>query len=296
MEENYNYTKPLNPAFQHQSAKEDDDPILEFQMLPTDLIMSKRFYLLGIPFIGANSHELISHCIGVLENVRAAKQGGAQHIMPIDPYIFMTLKYRKTYRAISQSAFINLPAAKGIRWIARFFKFDLPEIIPASQFVLNLFRVAQAKEYTVFFIGSDSKALEKLQVNFTRSFPRLRITGKHHGHLKGAAKEKVVAALQKTDPHIILLSLGFRKEMAWIRENKEYLKNCLLINLNGALDIMAGRKKRAPDFIEKAHMTWFWQSINRPYHWYRLLAILFFYIHLFVLRIFNKKKYVRSDS
>lgn len=282
----------LNPAFTHQSAKEDDDPILEYQKLPSDKIDNNKFLLLEIPFIGASSHDLISYSVEVLESIRLGGVGGAKHIMPIDPYIMMILKYKKKYRNIAQSTFVNLPAAKGILGMAHFFKKDFPEIVPTSQFILNLLRVAQAKDFTIFFIGSDSRALEKLHSNFTRSFPKLRITGKHHGYLKGEAKAKVIAALQKTDPHIILLSLGFHKEMAWIKENKKHLKNCLLVNLNGALDIMAGRKKRAPDFIEKAHLTWLWQSINRPYRWYRVLIMLFFYISLFIIRVFRSKKYI----
>lgn len=281
----------------HQSSKEDNDPILEYQEIDTRNIEKQKYPLVTIPFFNATSAELIAYTTRTLEEIKnSSRKKPALHIMPVDPFIFFTLRHHKKSGVLAKNSFINLPAGRGIQWIAGLFKKPLPEEIPASLFVLNLIRMAQAKNYTLFIVGSDNQVLEKLHSNFLRSFPKLRITGKHHGYLKGEAKEKVLAAMQKTAPDIILLSLGYKKEMQWISENKKHLKNCIIINLNGALDNMAGKKKSAPNFINERHLVWFWRSINRPHRWYRLPYLFFCYLELLVLRVFKAKLYARPPK
>ncbi|MDH4261766.1 MAG: WecB/TagA/CpsF family glycosyltransferase [Spirochaetia bacterium] len=282
----------MSKDFERQTAKHDDDPILDFQNIPTDRIFEKVKNICNIPFINGSQNELIAYTGKKLNEIYDKKEKiGPLHIQPIDPYIFQRIRHSKLYNSIARESFINLPAAKGMIGISKISGNPISYIIPAPQFVMNLIRYAQAKEFTVFIIGSNITILDKLASNLVRSFPRLRITGKHPAYMDSAENEKVVEALKKTNPHIILVSMGFKKEMKWINNNRQNLKNCVLINLNGTLDIMTGRKKRAPDFIEEAYMTWFWECLNRPWRWHRLLILLYGYIELVFIRLFMKKKY-----
>jgi len=278
------------------SSKENDDPILDYQSIDTSHLEKKPQMLLGLPFYNATTDEMVAHSVRSLEKLRESKSQSfhPMHIMPIDPYIFFYLRWNKKFRKVAQESFINLPAALGLRFIGKLFKVNIAEITPTVNYTMNIIRLAQAKELSIFIIGSSPDILEKLHVNFLRSFPKLRITGKHHGQLSGESKKNVIEALRKTDPHVIIISMGFAKEMRWIKEYKKELKNCLLINLNGSLDFMAGKKKRAPDFIEERHLAWLWNTVNRPYKLYKVLFLIFSYLQLFLTRIFTGKKYIQS--
>jgi len=277
------------------TAKHDDDPILDYQNIQTDNINQKVKKLCGIPFINASQNELIAYTGKQLSEIYDSKTViGPLHIQPIDPYIFQLIRHKKLYRKIANQSFINLPAAKGMIEISKLSGNPISYIVPSPQFVMNLIRFAQAKDFTLFIIGSNLPVLEKLYGNLMRSFPKLRITGKHPAYMEKSENEKVVSALRKTRPHIVILSLGFKKEMKWIEKNRDSIQNCVLINLNGTLDIMTGRKKRAPDFIEESYLTWLWEALNRPYRWYRLLVLAYGYLEIFFIRLFMKKKYPRE--
>jgi len=287
----------METNFERHTAKHDDDPILDFQNISTDHLKSNIKNVCGIPFINGNQNELIA-LVGkkLLEIYGKEKKQGPLHIQPIDPYIFQLIRHSKLYRSIANESFINLAAARGMIGISKISGNPISYIIPAPQFIMNLIRYAQAKEFTLFIIGSSNAILDKLSNNLMRSFPKLRITGKHPAYMEDAENDKVVEALRKTNPHIILVSMGFKKEMKWINANRQNLKNCVLINLNGTLDIMTGRKKRAPDFIEEAYMTWLWECFNRPYRWHRLFILLYGYIEIIFIRLFMKKKYPQENK
>ncbi|MDH4200012.1 MAG: WecB/TagA/CpsF family glycosyltransferase [Spirochaetia bacterium] len=277
------------------TAKHDDDPILEFQSISTDHLKSQIKNIAGISFYNASQNELIAYTGKTLENIYSSAENiGPMHIQPVDPYIFHLIRHSSLYRSVAQQSFINLPAAKGMIGISKMSGNPVSHIVPAPQFVMNLIRYAHAKDFTIFIIGSNIAILDKLFSNLVRSFPKLRITGKHPAYMDSSENDKVIEALRKTNPHIILLSMGFKKEMKWISENRKKIKNCVVVNLNGTLDIMTGRKKRAPDFIEEAYMTWFWECINRPYRWHRLLVLLYGSMELLFIRLFMKKKYPQN--
>ncbi|MES0491323.1 MAG: WecB/TagA/CpsF family glycosyltransferase [Leptospirales bacterium] len=272
------------------SSKEDDDPILDFQNIDLKKIENSRQVVSGVPFYGATLNELVGLSLHQLEKIRkTGKSDAMQHVLPLNPYNFFRCRFNKKYFSVLRESFINLPAEKGMIGLTNIVKTSLPQVIPISQYLMNLIRVAQEKNYTIYMIGSSTGVLDKLQTNLLRSFPRLRITGKHHGQLKGKAKDNVIESVRKTDPHIVILSLGFKQELNWVMQNSELLKRSLLVNLGGGLNVMAGKKKPAPDFIVDANVTWFWRILSRPYLWYRFFVLGGGYLHLVYLRLFKKK-------
>ncbi len=276
--------------------KDDDDPILEFKNIDTGHLEIKKIDLGGIPFYPATGSELIAHSLHRLEELREMKRrdlhthSGPQFVIPFDPYRYAWVRMRRKFLEIAQSSFINLPDGAGLLWLARMEGKKLPELVTTIGYSMNLIRLAQAKGYTVFFVGGRDEVLDKLAMNLKRSFPNLRIVGKHHGYLKGASKQRVVEALRKTDPHIIFLGIGYHKGMKWLMENRGALGNCIIVNMAGELDILAGKRKKAPDSFAIRGYTWLWRTMNRPWRWHRFLVIVYWFFGTLFRRIFRRKK------
>ena len=282
---------PDAPHYVHQSSKEDDDPILEFQSIETDHLEKNKKRLGKIDFHNATGKELVALTCRKIDEIRSPRNRSRKiyQVIPLDPYRLNWISRKKKFFPLTKEAFINLPAGAGIRWMSRMLKKEIPERVNTINYVMNLIRLAQAKEYTMFIVGSKDDILEKLTHNLRRSFPRLRIVGKHHGYLKDHLGDRLIEALRKTDPHIILLGMGYHREMRWISENKEKLGNSILVNVGGALDILAGFQKKAPDFFETRGLTWFYRALNSPARWHRLFFIQAWFFSVLLKRIFFSK-------
>ncbi|MDH5717506.1 MAG: WecB/TagA/CpsF family glycosyltransferase [Spirochaetia bacterium] len=272
--------------------KEDNDPILEYKQISTSDIIQKKINIGYIPFYRTDINGILSITLHKLEEMRENKYPiklGVQHVLPIDPYKFIHIHRYKKYLSVAKTSFINLPSASGMLWMSRMLKRELPQTITTVSYAMSLLRLAHAKEYTIFLVGTSQPILEKLYLNLNRSFPNIRIVGRHHGFLKGVAKQRVLEALKKTDPHIILLGLGFKNEMKWIYENKGNLGNCILVSMNGYLDILAGARKKNPNFVETREYGWLWRAINRPHRWPRLFSIFWWVLKVLYWKMFKAK-------
>ncbi len=275
--------------------KDDSDPILEYKNIDTSTLALRRAHLGKIPFFQATSVDLVAYSIHTLDRMREQKRQstrefGPQVVLPFDPYRYVWVRFRKRMLALADDAFINLPDGAGMQYMARALGHEIPELISMVGYAMNLIRIAHAKEYTVFLLGSKDEVLEKLYANFRRSFTGLRIVGRHHGYLRGAVAERVLEAVRKTDPHILFVGMGYHRGMRWIEENRAHLGDLIVVNVGGAFDTLAGTRKKAPDFMASAGYTWLWRTLNRPYRWHRLVLVAYWFLETMYFRFFKRKK------
>jgi N-acetylglucosaminyldiphosphoundecaprenol N-acetyl-beta-D-mannosaminyltransferase len=65
-------------------------------------------------------------------------------------------------------------------------------------------------------------------------------------------------------PDIVLVSLTAPKQDIWIAENLEHLDTSIAIGIGGAFEVVAGLIKRAPKWMQKAGLEWFYRFLQEP--------------------------------
>jgi N-acetylglucosaminyldiphosphoundecaprenol N-acetyl-beta-D-mannosaminyltransferase len=102
-------------------------------------------------------------------------------------------------------------------------------------------------------------------------FPGINIVGVHHGYFTD--HEKVVDQINKAQPDILLVAMGMGKQEKWIWEHKESLLCPVCIGVGGSLDVIAGNLKRAPKWMQKLGLEWFFRLIQEPSRLGRIIGI-----------------------
>ena len=140
----------------------------------------------------------------------------------------------------------------GIQWAAKMLGSSIKERIAMLSFMMDLVRIAEMKEHTVFFVGGKPEIVERAFFNIRKSFPKIRIVGRHSGYFSADREKAIIEAIQKSEPDIIFVGLGFPKEDEWIYKLKGELKHGVIISVGGSIDIMSGvYKKSSAVFYDK---------------------------------------------
>ena len=74
----------------------------------------------------------------------------------------------------------------------------------------------------------------------------------------------MIAAINAVKPDIVLVSLTAPKQDIWISENLEYLDTKIAIGIGGAFEVTAGLINRAPVWMQKASLEWFYRFTQEP--------------------------------
>ena len=124
----------------------------------------------------------------------------------------------------------------------------------------------------VCFFGGGPGTAEQAAKAWQEKFPRLSILTQN-GYVTGAAEEEWKQTLQTKQPAVILVGIGVPRQELWIQENRHLCPNAIWIGVGGSLDIWAGTKERAPEWLRNNNLEWSYRLYQEPWRWRRMLSL-----------------------
>ena len=179
----------------------------------------------------------------------------------------------KKLQNATNNSWISLADGKPLSVVGNFFygknKFERVTGPGLMKFLIN-----NSKELNIthYFYGSTKDTIEKLKQklkdnNYVKGFkdpPFRKFT-------KNEIKEHF-SIINKTNPKIVWVALGAPKQEKFMLDNLKYLKSGIMIGVGAAFDYYAGNIKRAPLWMQKMSLEWFFRLIQEPQRlWKRYL-------------------------
>lgn len=179
------------------------------------------------------------------------------------------------YRHIQNNALLALPDGKPLSVVSRKRGYPQAERVAGPDLMAEVFRESEKKGYRHYFYGSTPETLEALQMKLLEKYPRLVIAGAQappFRKLTEAEDEESVAMINQTAPDIVWVGLGAPKQEQWMYAHQERVE-ALMIGVGAGFDFHAGTVKRAPKWVQRIGMEWFFRLCQDPKRlWKRYLA------------------------
>ena len=88
----------------------------------------------------------------------------------------------------------------------------------------------------------------------------------------------VLDQIREIAPDVLCVALGNPKQEHWIDQYKDSLAVPVMIGVGGALDFLAGKRRRAPQWIQRTGMEWVFRLVLEPHRLFRRYAscVLYF--------------------
>jgi len=145
------------------------------------------------------------------------------------------------------------------------------EKLPGSELVYHICERSQLKKQRVFLLGgaadSNAGAIEVLR----RRYPGLNIDGYSPPYsdypFSNQLNEKIFYAIGKFSPFHLLVGFGAVKQEVWIAENRTQLEQMgvrLAIGVGGTFDMVSGKFKRAPKYLQKIGLEGLYRLALEP--------------------------------
>lgn len=122
-----------------------------------------------------------------------------------------------------------------------------------------------------FFGGSPGTAKQAAQT-WQQKFPSLEIITQD-GYVTGAAETEWKQTLQTQQPAVIFVGIGVPRQELWIRANRHLCPQAIWVGVGGSLDIWAGTKERAPEWLRNNNLEWSYRLYQEPWRWRRMLNL-----------------------
>jgi N-acetylglucosaminyldiphosphoundecaprenol N-acetyl-beta-D-mannosaminyltransferase len=106
-------------------------------------------------------------------------------------------------------------------------------------------------------------------------FPGLRIAfamSPPFRALGPAEDAEVVADIRESGARILFVGLGCPKQERWMTAHREALP-CVLLGVGAAFDFLAGAKRQAPGWLQRAGLEWLFRLVSEPRRLWRRYLI-----------------------
>lgn len=112
--------------------------------------------------------------------------------------------------------------------------------------------------------GTAAKSAEVLKARY----PKLIMAGTYSpdvGFEKNPVlNNKIIHMIQNARPDILFIGLGTPKQENWADQYKDLYRVPVSIGIGASFEFIAGMVKRAPVWMQKSGLEWFWRLMLEP--------------------------------
>jgi N-acetylglucosaminyldiphosphoundecaprenol N-acetyl-beta-D-mannosaminyltransferase len=141
---------------------------------------------------------------------------------------------------------------------------------------------AARNNWRIYLLGASEAANEGTYNTLKRKYPKLQIAGRHNGYLE---KDKdVIEQINASRADLLFVAMGSPQQEIWIYEHVHQLQAKFFLGVGGAFDIISGQVKRAPSWVRRLGLEFFYRFLQFPTRTNR-----YFRRQLFALQVFIEK-------
>lgn len=160
----------------------------------------------------------------------------------------------------------------GVVFGARMLGHRVPERVAGVDLFHRLLEMAQRKGYPVYLLGAKEHVIEKTVSVLQKQLPDLIIAGSHHGYFWDE-EEVVVEKVRESGAKLLFVAITSPKKENFINRWRDQLGVNFVMGVGGTFDIVAGVTRRAPLWMQKCGLEWFYRVLQEPRRmWKRYLV------------------------
>lgn len=192
----------------------------------------------------------------------------------------------KKYSSIQNNAFMRLPDGKPLSIVSRIRGFNKCERVTGPELMEEIFKISEKRGYTHYLYGSTEETLRLLKENLNKRYPKLNIIGVYSPPFRKLTEDEdreIINRINKSKADFLWVGLGAPKQEIWMSNHKNKV-NSLMIGVGAGFDYHAGTISRAPIWMQKLSLEWFYRLIQDPKRlWKRYLITNSKFIYLLMV-------------
>jgi len=178
----------------------------------------------------------------------------------------------------------------GVVWGARLCGHQVPERVAGVDLFHQLLAMSATEQFPVFLLGATREIVEKTAQVVQASNPSLQIAGYHHGYFWDD-EQAVVERIKSSGARLLFVAITSPKKENFINRWREELGVDFVMGVGGTFDVVAGKVKRAPIWMQNSGLEWLFRVVQEPGRmWKRYLVTNSKFAYLLLKERFKGRK------
>lgn len=219
---------------------------------------SRRFTFMGAIMDGLTMKETMA----VAEQAMATRTR-LQHVV-INVAKLVHMQTDEALRTdVCGSDIINIDGM-GVVWGARLCGHSVPERVSGVDIMENLLKLCAEKGFRPYFFGAKQDVLEQAVANIRKQYPSLVIAGYRNGYFTPDEEEGIIRDIAASNADCLFIAITSPTKERLLSQYKDIINVPFLMGVGGSIDVKAGLVKRAPLWMQKCGLEWFYRLAQEP--------------------------------
>ena len=179
---------------------------------------------------------------------------------------------------------------QAVIWASKLLGKPLKERVAGIDLMQNLVELAHKKNYKIYCLGAKEEVVSKVVSHYKEKYSPKIIAGYRNGYFTKEEEPKVAKEIAESGANILFVAINTPKKENFLYENRETLKVVnFIMGVGGSFDVVSGLVKRAPLWMQRSGLEWFYRLIQEPKRmWKRYLIGNSKFIFLILKEKFKK--------
>ncbi|MBC1501991.1 WecB/TagA/CpsF family glycosyltransferase [Listeria weihenstephanensis] len=186
-----------------------------------------------------------------------------QHVVINASKINLMAENKELANIVNTSPLINADG-QSIVWAMKFLGHEACERVTGIDLFENLVKLSNEKGYRVYYFGAKEEVVHEVIQLHQKKYPNLQVAGYRNGYFEDADSEEIARDIQKSKADIVFVAFSSPKKEQWIHAYKEMMNVPFVMGVGGSFDVIAGVTKRAPRWMQKTGLEWFYRFMQEP--------------------------------
>lgn len=200
-------------------------------------------------------------------------------------------KDKELHDSVVSSDIINADG-QAVVWASKFLGQPLPERVAGIDLMENLVKLADEKNYKIFFFGAKEEVVSEVVKRYSEQYSKDIVAGYRNGYFDKKDEESIAQQIAQSGAHILFVAISSPTKEIFLNRYKHIIQTPFIMGVGGSFDVVSGKVKRAPIWMQNTGLEWFYRFLQEPGRmWKRYL-----YTNSMFLWLVLTEKLLKSNS
>jgi len=175
-------------------------------------------------------------------------------------------------RVINSADLLNIDGMSVV-WALRCLGHKVPERVATPDLAEGVMAMAAENNFSVFLFGATDKVIPLCVENLKKVYPGMRVAGWRDGYYEAEEESTIIDQINQSGADILLIGISSPKKELLFDKYRDKLGAYYVLGVGGYFDILSGRTKRAPKWMQNRGLEWVFRLLQEPRRMWRRYLI-----------------------
>lgn len=226
-----------------------------------------------INILNASIHNLsMDETLSIVNNTIFNKES-IQHVVVNAGKIVAMQNDAQLRKSVNESDLINADG-QAVVWASKILGKPLKERVSGIDLMEALVELAYQNQYKIFFFGAKEEVVKTVVDRYSNDYSPKIIAGYRNGYFKKDEEQDIAKQISDSGANILFVAISSPTKENFLYENKKLLNKVnFIMGVGGSFDVVSGKVKRAPVWMQNSGLEWFYRFAQEPKRmWKRYLV------------------------